>query len=95
MIRTELQEVRQRLPGNPTATVLAEKARMSHGQFSMIERGEVRPGPKTRARMAKVLGLTPEEFDRLCLLARRDFLERELERVMALLAPASRKVAGR
>ena len=87
MYRTDLQLARQALPGGPSASELADRADMSIGQLTQIERGEIRPGPKTRAKLIRVLKLTPEAFDRFWLIARRAFLERELAKVMGELRP--------
>lgn len=78
MIRTRLQQARTELPGSPSATKLAKRARLSMGQLSQIERGEVRPGSKARVKLARALCLTPEDFDKLFDLDRVAYLSREL-----------------
>lgn len=92
MIRTRLQQARTELPGSPTATVLAKRARLSRGQLSQIERGEVRPGSRARVKLAKALGLTLPQFDAAFDDDRLAFLEREME---ATRARRAERVRGR
>lgn len=90
MLNTKLQSVRREIKGAPSATQIAKRARISMGQFSQIERGEVRPGPRTVKRIADALGLTVAQFHAYWLWDRESFLIRELERTRDELKRAGR-----
>lgn len=97
MLNTKLQNARRTMKGGPSATTIAKRARISMGQFSQIERGEVRPGPRTVKRIADALGLSVPSFMALWLLDREVFLLRELDRTreeMRRLSGGAGAVAG-